>query len=108
MLYQRQSQPQSAKRKSKDGDWICIQCFNYNYAFRDYCKFWSLTFRQPMSLSIAQIKLTYDECYRQGKLRIKFISQCSLLDLPQQVTKIRTVGAGSKSVDENPLQIKNV
>lgn len=25
------------KRKNRDGDWICIKCSNYNYAFRDTC-----------------------------------------------------------------------
>lgn len=27
------------KRKSREGDWICINCSNYNYAFRVVCKF---------------------------------------------------------------------
>lgn len=29
---------QNKSRKTRDGDWICIKCSNYNYAFRDICK----------------------------------------------------------------------
>jgi hypothetical protein len=29
--------PPNNRRKSKEGDWICIRCNNYNYAFRQLC-----------------------------------------------------------------------
>ena len=29
---------QQAKRKCKEGDWVCVRCSNYNYAFRHVCK----------------------------------------------------------------------
>lgn len=25
------------KRKCKEGDWICVNCANYNYSFRNIC-----------------------------------------------------------------------
>jgi hypothetical protein len=25
------------KRKTKEGDWVCTRCHNYNYSFRHIC-----------------------------------------------------------------------
>lgn len=33
------NQNQNQKRRSKEGDWICMRCANYNYAFRNICNF---------------------------------------------------------------------
>lgn len=30
----------SNKRKTKEGDWVCVRCGNYNYSFRVQCKNW--------------------------------------------------------------------
>lgn len=38
--YNQNQQPnQTAKRKCKEGDWVCIRCSNYNYSFRNICKY---------------------------------------------------------------------
>lgn len=33
------SQNQTNKRKTKEGDWVCIRCANYNYSFRTLCQY---------------------------------------------------------------------
>lgn len=38
MLPRNSQVEQQPKRKCKEGDWVCVRCGNYNYAFRHICK----------------------------------------------------------------------
>jgi hypothetical protein len=42
MKYSLSSQSYAFNRRSKEGDWICLKCANYNYAFRQLCR-WGWT-----------------------------------------------------------------
>jgi hypothetical protein len=39
MKYALSSQSYASNRRSKEGDWICLKCANYNYSFRQVCRF---------------------------------------------------------------------